>query len=157
MTPRNESELYVMGVLSEMGLHFVKANHILHRKDGSEETEIDLVFTHFNLTFIIEVSENAQNDARRLKRKDLRTWRERGLAERISTELGLPRSNHICVVYISPTSEDSSVPDMGDDVVLLNWDHVGELEVYVGEDEHEYGLEAFVKWCGMDDKLDLSK
>ena len=150
MTPRSESEAEVGDLLTGIGLHLEKTNYILYRGDSSEETEIDLVLTYRNATFIIEVTINAQKDARRRKRKALRTWETRGLTERVSTEIGLPRSNHTRIVYASLATEGQEDPELYNDIVLMHGNHVKHLEGM----KLDRALDRFIKWCGLDGKID---
>ena len=150
MTPRSKSEDEVEDMLTRMGLNLVKANHILYREDRSEEAEIDLVFSLGNATFIVEVTESAQEETRRKKRKELREWTERGVVERITRDLRLPPDNHTRIVYMSLATKDQGLPVIDGNVVLFHSDHMRDLSVCV-DDDPDYALEMFVDFCGMKD------
>ncbi len=149
MSPRNELENDIRILLEGMGLHVEAVNHILPRADDSEETEIDIVLTCGGATFLVEVTENAQKDTRRRKRKDLRTWDARDLAGRISKDLGLLRSNHVRIVYISMAEASDMRPAMDEGILLLKREHIVELDNLESD-----GLEMFIKWCGLEGKVD---
>ncbi len=150
MTPRSGLEDEVGGLLERIGLDLVKANHILYRKDGSEEAEIDLVFSLGNATFIVEVTESAQEETRRKKRKELREWTGRGMIGRISGELGLRSDNHTRIVYVSLATEGRVRPVIDGNVVLLHSDHMKDLSDCVDADPW-HALEIFVEFCGLGD------
>lgn len=131
-------------ILEGIGLALVRKNHVMRRPDGSAEREVDLVFTYGNHTFVIEVSSNAQPDARRTKRRRLGEWRTGDLLARLSAELGIPATNAAHVVYFDLAGHASVDPAVHDWGVVLGGTH---LEMLLDEDAD--GLAAFLYWNGL--------
>jgi len=128
-------------VLRGIGLTLVAKNHVMRRPDGTAEGEVDLVFTYANHTFVIEVSANAQSDARRIKRKRLREWVAGGRLADLSSELGLPAANAIRTVYVDLSGHVGMAPGALDGGTVL-----GEFHMAMLVEEPEGGLENFLCW-----------
>jgi len=131
----------VRDALEQIGLALMAKNHHLRRPDGTAEGEIDLVFACEGYTFVIEVSTNAQRDAQRAKRKKLRELAAKGRLAGLSSELGLPETNAIRLVYVDLSGLGSEEPPTLDGVTVLGAGHVDELM----QDTDE-GLDAFLHW-----------
>ena len=143
----NMEEDYVRGVLGQIGLDLVKSNYTLCRPDGSAECEVDLVYTHKGCTFVIEVSANAQRDARRRKRKAIGEWSDGDSFARLSSALGLPVSNTLRAVYVDLSwhvegGEDPSTINGG---LVLGDAHMEELEA----GPPDRSLSVFLEWNGL--------
>lgn len=138
------SEEGVREILENIGLALVRKNHVMRRPDGSAEREVDMVFTHGNHTFVIEVSANAQPDARRIKRKKLAEMATGSLFARLSAELGLPAANAPHFVYFDLAGHASADPGIHDWGVVL-----GETHVEMIMDEGGDGLAAFLDLNGL--------
>lgn len=128
--------------LDQAGLALVAKNRPLRRPDGTVEGEIDLVFTLEGYTFVIEVSTNAQRDTKREKRKKLRELAASGRLAAMSSELGLPESNALRLVYIDLSELGSEDLPVLDGITMLGAGNMDELM-----QDPEDGLEAFLHWC----------
>ncbi|MDD9802724.1 MAG: hypothetical protein OXU53_09250 [Deltaproteobacteria bacterium] len=131
----------VRDVLEQIGLTLVAKNHPVLRLDGSLEGEIDLVFTFEGHTFVIEVSANAQHDARRIKRKRLREWGKEGRLAGMCSELGLPATNAIHAIYVDLSGHTSEEPGVFDGGIVL-----GEMQMDELMQDTESGLDDFLYW-----------
>ena len=151
MTPGYESEGKVSNLLTGIGLHLVSRSHTVHRNDGSMMVGIDLVLTYGNATFIVEITENAQEDVRRRKYKMLREWLERGVVDDIVSDLKLPPGNYMRIVYISLATK-SQEPVMDGKIVSLHYNHMMELVKSINEGKPDYALRQFLGFCGMEIK-----
>ena len=134
----------VRDVLEQIGLILVARNHPMLRSDGSLEGEVDLVFTFEGHTFVIEVSANAQSDARRIKRKRLREWVAGGRLADLSSELGLPAANAIHAIYVDLSGHTSEEPGVFDGGIVLGTMQMDELM-----QDTESGMDAFLYWNGI--------
>lgn len=139
------SEGAVGDVLRGIGLVPVAKNHVMYRPDGTAEGEIDLVFTYGNHTFVVEVSANVQDDARRIKRKKLREWLAGGRLAAMSSELGLPAANAIRTVYVDLSGHVGMELGTLDGGIVLGEFHMAMLI----EAMEEGGLEHFLYWNGI--------
>ena len=148
MTPRSESEAKVRDLLSEIGLLLVAENHLLHRENGDEDAEIDLVFRLGNATFVVEVTTSNQEETRRKKRKELREWPERDVVRRITRDLRLPQGNRTRIVYVSLATTREGPPVIDGNIALFHSNHIEELSD-CAYDDPAHALEMFVEFCGM--------
>lgn len=144
MSPESLAEAYVMEALGRIGLVLVAKNHVMHRPDGTIEGEVDLVYTLRNYTFVIEVSANTQDEARRIKRKKLREWHGGDLFARLSAGLGLPASNELRTVYVDMSwsvNPDEDIADFNGGAVLGS----GHIEG-LGAESPEMGQAMLLEW-----------
>lgn len=104
----NEDEKKVAKFLVEIGLEFVAANSMFYDELRKPTNELDLIFTYEKHTFVIEVSDNAQKDARREKRKNLAEWAIKKNWQRLAEKHELNQQNSVYLVYIdlSEKSDD---------------------------------------------------
>lgn len=144
---QNAEEDYVREVLGHIGLDLARGNYTLCRPDGSAECEVDLVYTHKGCTFVIEVSANAQRDARRRKRKAIGEWSDGDSFARLSSALGLPASNTLRAVYVDLSwhVEEGEDPTTINGGLVLGDAHMEELEA----GPPERGLSVFLEWNGL--------
>lgn len=138
---------HVKTILDGAGLTFAARNHAVRGADGSVEGEVDLVYTHENHVFAIEVSGFPHRGMRRRGGKALKEWDATDLLERLSSGLGLSaagalRTVHVSLPWDAPGGEWPRDAYGGK---RLGEGHMGEL----ASDSPAGALSVFLEWNGV--------
>ena len=107
MAPKSRYEVMIGKVLMRIGINIVRDSYVLPRWYGEKAIEIDFVTTFRNATILIEVSANEMLDVRHLRRKDIKMWDTHNVIDKVCADLGIPRTNHTRIVYMSIATEGS--------------------------------------------------